>query len=293
MKLNVAIIGTGNIGTDLLVKISRSRYLVCTLFSGRNLTSSGMIKAMSLGVQLSDKGIDAILENPDCCDLIFDATSASSHLLHAPILKKLGKIVIDLTPAKLGLFTIPSVNLTEALQYDNLNMITCGGQASIPIAYSISKVVNNIEYIELVSTIASKSAGPGTRANIDEYIETTEKALSHFTGCKNVKVILNLNPAQPSVDMNTTIYLKIATPNMDLITSEVNKMAATIKAYVPGYILALDPVYDNGLVILSIKVQGLGDYLPKYAGNLDIINCAAIAIAEEFAKNRNDSEILL
>ncbi|MDP3588632.1 MAG: acetaldehyde dehydrogenase (acetylating) [Sulfuricurvum sp.] len=292
MKFKVAILGTGNIGTDLLIKIFRSEHLQCTLFSGRNLNSKGMLKAMSLGVSLSDKGIDAIVENPECCDLVFDATSAASHTLHASILKQLGKIVIDLTPAKIGLLTIPSVNLSEALQYDNLNMITCGGQASIPIAHAISQVEKNIEYIELVSTIASKSAGPGTRANIDEYIETTEKALSHFTGCQNVKVILNLNPAQPSIDMNTTIYLKIKNPNMDLIRSEVAKMVSTIKSYVPGYMLALEPVYDNGLVILSIKVQGLGDYLPKYAGNLDIINSAAIAIAEEFAKNKKNSEIL-
>ncbi|MGA9046340.1 acetaldehyde dehydrogenase (acetylating) [Sulfuricurvum sp.] len=286
MKLKVAILGTGNIGTDLLMKIKRSEYLECTLFAGRNINSKGMLKAMSLGVPLSDKGIQSIIDHPECCDLVFDATSAASHTMHAEVLKKLSKIVIDLTPAKLGLLTIPSVNLSEALKYDNLNMITCGGQASIPIAHAISQTEKNIEYIELVSTIASKSAGPGTRANIDEYIETTEKALSHFTGCKNVKVILNLNPAQPSIDMNTTIYLKIQNPNMDLIRAEVAKMAATIRSYVPGYILALEPVYDNGLVILSIKVQGLGDYLPKYAGNLDIINSAAIAIAEEFAKNR-------
>lgn len=288
MKLRVAILGTGNIGTDLLIKIFRSHYLECTLFAGRNLNSKGMLKAMALGVRLSDKGIEAIVENPECCDLVFDATSASSHKLHASILKQLGKIVIDLTPAKLGLLTIPSVNLAEALQYDNLNMITCGGQASIPIAHAISQVENSIEYIELVSTIASKSAGPGTRANIDEYIETTERALSHFTGCQNVKVILNLNPAQPSIDMNTTIYLKIANPHMEAIREQVEKMVATIQSYVPGYVLALAPVYDNGLVVLSIKVQGLGDYLPKYAGNLDIINSAAIAIAEEFAKKKND-----
>lgn len=286
MKLKVAILGTGNIGTDLLIKIFRSPYLQCTLFAGRNLSSKGMLKAMSFGVPLSDKGIDAIMENPTCCDLVFDATSAASHKIHAPILKQLHKIVIDLTPAKLGLFTIPAVNLAEALKYDNLNMITCGGQASIPIAYAISKIVKNIDYIELVSTIASKSAGPGTRANIDEYIETTEKALSHFSGCKTVKAIINLNPAQPSIDMNTTIYLKIDEPDMHLISVEVKKMVEVIQAYVPGYFLALEPVYDNGFVILSIKVQGLGDYLPKYAGNLDIINSAAIALAEEFAKNK-------
>lgn len=288
-KLKVAIIGTGNIGTDLLIKISRSPYLQCTLFSGRNLNSKGMLKAMSLGVPLSDRGIEAIVENPECCDLVFDATSASSHKIHAPILKKLKKIVIDLTPAKLGLLTIPAVNLAEALKYDNLNMITCGGQASIPIAYAISQIEKNIEYIELVSTIASKSAGPGTRENIDEYIETTEAALSYFTGCENIKVIINLNPAQPSIDMNTTIYLKINQPDMNSIIAEVKKMVAVITSYVPGYSLALEPVYSNGLVVLSIKVQGLGDYLPKYAGNLDIINSAALALAEEFAKNREVS----
>jgi len=284
-KLKVGIIGTGNIGADLMIKIGRSQYLECTLFSGRNLSSKGMQKAISMGVPVSDKGIDAIINQPNCCDLVFDATSASSHFIHAPILKSLGKIVIDLTPAKIGLLTIPAVNLQEALINDNLNMITCGGQATIPIAYAIGQIQPNIEYIELVSTIASKSAGPGTRANIDEYIETTEKALRHFSGCENVKVILNMNPANPPIDMNTTIYIKTQFDNMMNIEKAVLEMVEKIKTYVPGYNLAMGPIYNNGILILTIRVQGLGDYLPKYAGNLDIINSAAIAVAEEFSKN--------
>lgn len=286
-KLKVCILGTGNIGTDLLIKTMRSKYLECTLFSGRNLNSKGMSKALRLGIPLSDKGIDAIIENPNCCDLVFDATSAISHFVHAPILKKLNKIVIDMTPAKVGSFSIPAVNINDATKYTNLNMITCGGQASIPMAYAISKVVKNLKYIEVISTISSKSAGPGTRINIDEYIETTEKALSEFTRCQNVKTIINLNPALPSIDMNTTIYVKADNPDMKIVTDTVNLMLHKIRTYVPKYDVIVGPEYDNGIIMLTIRVRGMGDYLPKYAGNLDIINCAAIAVAEEFTKNIN------
>lgn len=283
-KLKVAILGTGNIGTDLLMKIMRSNYIECSLFAGRNLNSKGMSKALSLGIPLSDKGIDAFIENPNCCDLVFDATSASSHIEHAPIFAKLGILAIDMTPAKIGILTIPAVNLNEAITTTNVNMITCGGQASIPIAYAISQTIKKIEYIEVVSTISSKSAGPGTRINIDEYIETTEKALSKFTNCDNVKSILNLNPAVPQIDMNTTIYVQVEKPDMKAVEIAINAMLDKIKQYVPGYNIVLGPVYDNGKIVVTIKVQGMGDYLPKYAGNLDIINCAAIAVAEEFAK---------
>ncbi len=286
-KLKVCILGTGNIGTDLLIKTLRSKYIECTLFAGRNLNSKGMSKALSLGIQLSDKGIKAIIENPDCCDLVFDATSASSHFEHAPILKKLGKIAIDMTPAKIGSFSIPSVNIDDSIKHKNLNMITCGGQASIPMAYAISQVVNNIKYIEVVSTISSKSAGPGTRINIDEYIETTQKALAEFSKCENVKTILNLNPALPSIDMHTTIYVQTDTPDMEAVKKSVDLMLEKIREYVPEYDIIVGPEYDNRIIVLTARVRGMGDYLPKYAGNLDIINCAAIAVAEEFAKNRN------
>ncbi len=286
-KLKVCILGTGNIGTDLLIKVRRSKYLKCTFFVGRNLNSKGMSKALSLGVPLSDKGIDAIIENPDCCDLVFDATSASSHFEHAPILENLGKIAIDMTPAKIGSFSIPSVNIDDSIKHINLNMITCGGQASIPMAYAISQVINDIQYIEVVSTISSKSAGPGTRINIDEYIETTQKALKDFSKCDNVKTIINLNPALPSIDMHTTIYVKTDSPDMKVVESSVDTMLKKIREYVPEYDIIVGPEYDNGIIVLTVRVRGMGDYLPKYAGNLDIINCAAVAVAEEFAKNRN------
>ena len=283
-KLKVAILGSGNIGTDLLIKIQRSAYLECVLFIGRNLSSPGMAKAISLGVKVSDESINAIVKNPDCCDLVFDATSAKDAKAHWDILEKLGKLVVDLTPAKLGGLCIPAVNLEDSMLERNVNMITCGGQASIPIAYLIGKTHQDIEYIEVISSIASKSAGPATRLNLDEYVETTELGVKLFSGAKKTKAILNLNPAEPCIDMQTTIFAKVENPNIEALKIEVDKMIASIKKYVPGYQLLVPPIYENGKIVVMIKVQGLGDYLPKYAGNLDIINCAAIAVAEEYAK---------
>ena len=283
-KLKVAILGSGNIGTDLLIKIQRSAYLECVLFIGRNLSSPGMAKAISLGVKVSDESINAIVKNPDCCDLVFDATSAKDAKAHWDILEKLGKLVVDLTPAKLGGLCIPAVNLEDSMLERNVNMITCGGQASIPIAYLIGKTHQDIEYIEVISSIASKSAGPATRLNLDEYVETTERGVKLFSGAKKTKAILNLNPAEPCIDMQTTIFAKVENPNIEALKIEVDKMIASIKKYVPGYQLLVPPIYENGKIVVMIKVQGLGDYLPKYAGNLDIINCAAIAVAEEYAK---------
>ena len=186
-KLKVAIIGSGNIGTDLLIKVLRSPYLECRIFISRRLSSAGMQKALSLGIPVSAEGIDYIVNNPTCCDLVFDATSAKSHIEHAPILRKLNKRVIDLTPAKIGLMCVPSVNLAKALNEFNVNMVTCGGQASIPVAYAIGQTQSDIDYIEVVSTIASRSAGPATRQNIDEYINNelmdetiTEHLLDEF-----------------------------------------------------------------------------------------------------------------
>lgn len=283
-KLRVGIIGTGNIGTDLLIKIQRSQYLECSIFTGRNLASPGMRIAASMGIRLSDEGIDTIVNEPNLCDIVFDATSAKSHLSHAPILDKLGKFVIDMTPAKIGTLCVPAVNLDEAVKSRNVNMITCGGQASIPIAYAISKVHPEIEYIETVSTISSRSAGPATRINIDEYIETTEKGLRIFSGVKEAKAMLNLNPANPAIDMQTTVMAEIENPNLKQISIEVEKIAQQIQRYVPGYHIVVLPTYDNHRLLVTVRVQGLGDYLPKFAGNLDIINCAAIEVAEHFAQ---------
>lgn len=283
-KIRVGIIGTGNIGTDLLIKIQRSQYLECSIFTGRNLASPGMRIAASMGIRLSDQGIEPIVNEPNLCDIVFDATSAKSHLSHAPILDKLGKFVIDMTPAKIGTLCVPAVNLDEAVESRNVNMITCGGQASIPIAYAISKVHPEIEYIETVSTISSRSAGPATRINIDEYIETTEKGLRIFSGAKEAKAMLNLNPANPAIDMQTTVMAEMKTPNLKQISIEVEKIAQQIQRYVPGYHIVVLPTYDNHRLLVTVRVQGLGDYLPKFAGNLDIINCAAVEVAEHFAQ---------
>jgi acetaldehyde dehydrogenase len=286
-KLRVAILGSGNIGTDLLLKVQRSKLLTCTMFVGRNLSSPGMAKAISMGIKVSDESIQAIVKNPDLCDLVFDATSAKDANNHWKILEKMGKIVVDMTPAKLGGLCIPSVNLEDISTMQNVNMITCGGQASIPIAHLIGAIhKDEVDYIEVVSSIASRSAGPATRLNLDEYIDTTELGLKLFSNAKITKAILILNPANPCIDMQTTVFAKIKNPQLDRLTKELNVLIASIKKYVPGYELLVPPVYENGRIIITVKVQGLGDYLPKYAGNLDIINCAAIAVAEEFAKRK-------
>ena len=283
-RLKVAILGSGNIGTDLLIKILRSDLMECAWFIGRNLSSNGMVKASSLGVNISDKSIDAVIEHKDEIDLVFDATSAYFHKKHAPIFKELGIKCIDMTPSQVGDICVPAINGKECLNSDNINMVTCGGQASIPMAYTIHKNIPGIEYIEVVSSIASKSAGPGTRANIDEYIYNTEAGIRELTGCQHVKALLNLNPAVPPVNMQTTIYAKTNHENVSQLQGPVKEMEKMIQKYVPGYEVIIDPVFENGRVIVMVKACGLGDYLPKYAGNLDIINCAAIAMAEEYAK---------
>jgi acetaldehyde dehydrogenase len=283
-KMKTAILGSGLIGTDLMVKIMRSPYLECSLFIGRNLQSKGMAKALSLGVKISDQSIDAIIKDPGCCDLVFDATSARGHKEHAPVLEKLGKIAIDLTPAQVGAMCVPGVNLKDCLNLKNVNMVTCGGQASIPLAYVVGQVHKQVEYIEVVSTISSRSAGPATRANLDEYIETTERGLKFFSGAERTKAILVLNPAQPCINMQTTVLAKVAKPDLTALIPRIKEMAAVMQKYVPGYQLVVEPTFENNRILMMIRVQGLGDYLPSYAGNLDIINCAAIAMAEEYAK---------
>jgi acetaldehyde dehydrogenase (acetylating) len=287
-KMPVSILGSGNIGTDLLIKIMRSPYLECTRFCGRNLSSPGIAKASSLGVPISDKSIDAIASDPDCCELVFDATSAIDHKRHWPLLEKLGKRVIDLTPAKLGMMCIPAVNLEECRDCNNVNMISCGGQTSIPLAWVVGKTQGQVHYVEVVSSIASRSAGPATRINLDEYIATTELGLKTFSGCSRAKVILNLNPAQPCIDMQTTISAQVSRPDLELLVPAVETMVARIQQYVPGYQMLVPPTLESDRIVMMVKVQGLGDYMPRYAGNLDIINCAALATAEAFARNRHE-----
>jgi acetaldehyde dehydrogenase (acetylating) len=285
-KLRVGIIGSGNIGSDLMMKIIRSDYLECAIFAGRNYNSDGMKHAISLGIPVSDLGIKCIIHNSKICDLVFDCTSAQAHVAHWDILEKLGKVVIDMTPAKLGRLCVPAINADQCVQdqsIDNINMITCGGQAAIPIAKAIADVTDDIEYIETVSSIASRSAGPATRLNLDEYIDATEKGIQKFTGIKNTKAILVLNPANPPINMQTTVYVKAKNPDLVKIKAAVDKVLLVIQKYVPKYELLVPPSIENGRIIVTVKVQGAGDYLPSYAGNLDIINCAAIDIAEKYA----------
>lgn len=283
-KIKVGIIGTGNIGTDILMKIQRSALLECGMFTGRNPDSKGIELARKLGVPTSFKSIQAIEENPNCCDIVFDATSANVHLYNAPILKKLNKYVIDLTPAHVGKLCVPVINLEECLEVDNVNLITCGGQATIPLAYALKQVHNDIKYMEVVASIASKSAGPGTRNNIDEFTQTTKDAITEFTDVKDTKAIIILNSAEPPVIMRNTLYALIDDPDMPRIRDEISKVVKKIQKYVPGYHLLVQPIYENGRVTTTVEVVGLGDFLPKYSGNLDIITCAAIEIAEAYAR---------
>lgn len=286
-KFPVAILGTGNIGTDLLVKVLRSPFLECRLFAGRNLASPGMSKANTLNIPVSAKGVESIMERKREIALVFDATNADDHLKHAPMFESAGIVAVDLTPAKVGKMCVPAVNLEECIQLHNVNMVTCGGQAAIPLAYAISQANPGIEYMETVSSISSRSAGAATRVNIDEYLHTTETGLGLFAKCARTKAILNLNPAQPCVHMQTTIMAKIVAPDIDQTRRLVSEMVTLIRQYVPGYNLILPPVMESGRLVTIVRVDGLGDYLPKYAGNLDIINCAAIAFAEACAQSRS------
>ncbi len=288
-KVKVGIIGTGNIGSDLLIKVQRSKLLECGIFAGRNPESQGIKMAQSMGIRTSCNSIKAIQDDPDCCEIVFDATSAKVHLYNAPILRKLGKYAIDLTPSQVGKMCIPVINMRECLKENNINLITCGGQAAVPIAHTIIKVLSEIKYIEVVASISSKSAGPGTRANIDEFTQTTKDAIISFTGVPKAKAIIILNPAEPPILMHNTIYAKIDNNKIDNfkleeLSSEVEIIAKKIQKYVPGYRVVLGPVAENGRLTIMVEVTGLGDFLPEYSGNLDIITCAALNVAEEYAK---------
>lgn len=285
-KVKVGIIGTGNIGTDLLMKVIKSKYLECGIFTGRNPDSEGLNRAKKMGISTSIESIKYIQDKPDCCQIVFDATSAKVHLYNAPILRELNKYTIDLTPAHIGDFCVPTENLEKALQQDNVNMITCGGQATVPIACALSRVQKDISYLEIVATISSRSAGKGTRKNIDEFTQATRDALAQFSGIQKTKAIINLNPAEPPIVMHNTVYALVQDPNMEVITREIRKTEKIIQEYVPGYRVVLGPLYENGRIVVSVEVIGSGDFLPKYAGNLDIITCSAIKVAEEYAKRR-------
>lgn len=282
MKIKAGIIGTGNIGTDLLIKSIKSNFIEPVIFVGRRDNSDGIKIAKTLGINTSIEGLEFFKKNKNYCDIVFDCTDAFTAINNFNTFKEQKIKTIDLTPAKLGDLCVPYINDDLIIKNDNLNMITCGGQASIPLLNLISKYCEGLNYIEIVSQIASKSAGMATRINIDEYIHTTESAIKKFTNVPNCKVILNLNPAEPCVDMQTTMFLKYENINMQDLLSALDEKIKNIKTYVPNYeIASLPTLNENGILILSVKVKGNGDYLPSYAGNLDIINCAAIKVVEK------------
>ena len=247
------------------------------------MDSDGIRIALEKGVPVTDKGIQYFIDNPNCCDVVYDCTSAEDAKRHAPIFAEQGIKVVDLTPAKVGPLCVPSINPEMILSNGNVNMITCGGQASMPMLNLISKYCDKLDYIEVVSQIASKSAGMATRINIDSYIHTTEMAIKQFTKCNNCKVILNLNPAEPCVDMQTTMFLKFQNVNFEALVEDIYKKIKELKTYIPYYELVIPPTITDDVLVLSIKVKGTGDYLPEYAGNLDIINCAAIEVTKKLA----------
>ncbi|NLS45422.1 MAG: acetaldehyde dehydrogenase (acetylating) [Firmicutes bacterium] len=279
-KVRVAIIGPGNIGTDLLYKIRRSKYMELTWVVGIK-ESEGIKIAKSFGVNTTIDGLDPVLNDKEV-KIVFDATSAGPHLYNAPLLKEAGKIALDLTPAAIGPYVIPSVNIDKMAQEPNLNLVTCGGQSTVPIVYAVHRVVP-VEYAEIVACIASKSAGPGTRQNIDEFTQTTAGAICELGGAKKGKAIIILNPAEPPIIMTNTIYTKVKKQDQEGITKSILDMVKQIQSYVPGYRLRVPPLFQDDLVTVIIEVEGEGDYLPGYAGNLDIMTSAAVATGERLA----------
>jgi len=283
-KVKVAIIGPGNIGLDLLQKIRRSPYLELHYMVGVK-ASKGLEIAESYGIKTTSNGIEDLLKD-DEFKICFDCTSATAHLTHAPLLKKKGVFTLDLTPAAVGPYLVPAVNLDEKMfELDNVNMVTCAGQATTPIVYAINQVAD-VEYAEVISAISSKSAGPGTRENIDEFTVTTRTTLEQVGGADKAKVIIILNPAEPPLFMRNTIHVKVRHLDLKKITEAVHQMVEKIRTYVPGYKVLLEPVINGEYVTVMIQVEGLGDYLPIYSGNLDIITSAAVATAEAYAKKK-------
>ena len=287
-KINCALIGSGNIGTDLMYKLQRSEILNPLWMVGIDPDSDGLKKAKEAGMKITHEGVDGLLPfiKEDGVKIAFDATSAYVHGENNRKLAELGVMVIDLTPAAIGPFCVPSVNIDELLAQNtqNVNMVTCGGQATIPMVAAVSSV-QAVDYAEIIATVASKSAGPGTRANIDEFTETTKLGIERVGNVKKGKAIIILNPAEPPLMMRDTVHCQtVAEPNKEAITKSVHEMVKKVQQFVPGYKLKNGPVFDGKKVAIYLEVEGLGDYLPKYAGNLDIITAAATNIAEKMAE---------
>jgi acetaldehyde/propanal dehydrogenase len=287
-KIKCALIGPGNIGTDLLYKLQRSPLLEPVWMIGIDPASEGLERARQLGLKTSSTGVDGVLEHvlADHIQIAFDATSAYVHAENSRKLNALGVLMIDLTPAAIGPFCVPPVNLKEHVGQGemNVNMVTCGGQATIPMVAAVSRV-QPVAYGEIVATVSSRSVGPGTRKNIDEFTRTTAGAVEKVGGAKKGKAIIIINPAEPPLMMRDTVHCLTETePDRDAIRASVEQMVAEVQKYVPGYKLVNGPIFDGNRVSMFMEVEGLGDYLPKYAGNLDIMTAAAARTAEMFAE---------
>lgn len=288
-KLKVAIVGSGNIGTDLMYKALRSEWVQPVWVVGVDPGSEGLARARAEGLKTTAEGLDGMLPHlaADGVRLAFDATSAHAHAEHARKLGERNVVVIDLTPAALGPYCIPPVNLAAHVGTGamNVNMVSCGGQATVPIVAAVSRV-QPVAYAEIVATVASKSIGPGTRQNIDEFTRTTARAVEVVGGAKKGKAIIVINPAEPPLIMRDTIHCLTETePDQAAITASIHAMVREVARYVPGYVLKNGPVFDGRRVTVFMEVAGLGDYLPKYAGNLDIMTAAALRTAEQFAQH--------
>lgn len=310
-KMKVAIIGSGNIGTDLMIKLLRhGKQLEIVALVGVDIDSDGLARARRLGVATTHEGLDGLRAMPGYADIgiVFDATSAGAHITHSQVLQADGKRVIDLTPAAIGPYAVPAVNLDQHLDAPNLNMVTCGGQATIPMVAAVSRVAP-VRYAEIVASIASKSAGPGTRANIDEFTETTSRALETVGGASKGKAIIVLNPAEPPLMMRDTVYCLTEGGEPEAIRASIQKMVAAVASYVPGYRLKQDVQFEaldaaacaavlrdpaakpGWKVSVFLEVEGAGHYLPAYAGNLDIMTSAALAAAERMVELSQQQEV--
>jgi acetaldehyde dehydrogenase len=292
-KIAAAIIGSGNIGTDLLLKIQeRSQVLEAAVMVGIDPASDGLARARARGVDAVDTGLAGLVAHPRFAEIevVFDATSAYAHAEHAEVLARHGKRVVDLTPAALGPYVVPVANLAEHRDAKNVNMVTCGGQATIPIVWAASQVTK-VHYAEIVASISSRSAGPGTRANIDEFTRTTARGLEVVGGATRGKAIIVLNPAEPPILMRDTVYLLVAPADHAALDKAIRDVVADVARYVPGYRLVQDPVFEDDVTIprdgvtgtkvtAFLQVEGAGDYLPRYAGNLDIMTSAAMRMGE-------------
>jgi acetaldehyde/propanal dehydrogenase len=289
-KIKCAMIGPGNIGTDLLYKLQRSEWLEPVWMVGIDPTSEGLARAAKMGLKTTAEGVDGLLPHvlEDDIKIAFDATSAYVHAENSRKLNELGVLMIDLTPAAIGPFCVPPVNLEALLaagEVPNVNMVTCGGQAIIPMVAAVSRV-QPVEYGEIIATVSTKSVGPGTRKNIDEFTRTTAGAIEKVGGAKQGKAIIIINPAEPPLMMRDTVHCLVeGEPDQAAITESVHGMIKEVQKYVPGYKLVNGPIFDGNRVSIFLEVEGLGDFLPKYAGNLDIMTAAAARTAEMFAEH--------